>query len=152
MNYGINLEKYPKVVDYIIEGKILDEKTLEERTFNYIDFLLLIGNEKESFKEFVKENFPKDVFTTVSRFLVNNKKFDMPICRRIENFYNIDYNYKNHNLTFDEKQMIVTFVEMYNFPKTIGMFYEIAKKYIEGILDIEGLINNKHVLIKTRKK
>ena len=134
----------------IISGKIkLDD--CEERKFDLIDFYLLSNEKLTTFLKMVKGNSKKEEMNKIERFfsVLFSKRNRILKYISLKELLDLEYNYKGHSFSIEEKEEIISFLNNNKIPINEVTYFCAARKYVDGILN---LYLNEKTKVRSRKK
>lgn len=134
----------------IISGKIkLDG--CEERKFDLIDFYLMSDEKPASFLKSIRDNSKKEEINKIERFFngLFSKKNKILKYISLKELLNVEYNYKGHNFSMEEKEDIISFLNNNRIPINEITYFCTARKYVDGFLN---LYVEEKAKVRSRKK
>lgn len=142
----MNERKYTteELIQFIKTRKYVSSDGVEKK-FDLLEFCLLTGENPIDFFNKIKDKCNKADLYKIKRFLTVSMTRNGWLNNYLNtnNIINIDYNYKGHIITEEEKKVIVEFLREHNIPICEITYFGLVRKYIDGEIDFSKYIKEK---------
>lgn len=135
----------------IVTKKIITEEGTE-RKFDILDFYLFSAEKPKDFIQNIQDSCSKGELTQIKRFLTSSQDNRGALNNYLSpnNIIRIEYNYKGHYINETEKNGMLLFLQEHGIPVYEVTYFGLAKRYIDGLMDLSEYIEQPKSKIKIK--
>ena len=138
--YAIFMKNIDLIIDYILNGIVVNEETNEKRAFDILDYYTLSNLSPKDFIGFATEKCNNEELKIIRTFFAKNKvkNDETKIIRDME------YKIGSMEITSEQKEIIINYLRSINAPVCSRLFMLALRRYLKNELLLDEQNNNQH--------